>query len=46
VDGGFTFDMGPSIITAPDLLEDLFGASGVKLDEYVTLEPLTPYYRI
>lgn len=46
VDGGFTFDMGPSIITAPDLLEDLFGASGAKLDEYVTLEPLTPYYRI
>jgi len=46
VDGGFTFDMGPSIITAPDLLDDLFGASGVAVEQYVDLVPLEPYYRI
>ncbi|MGE3272661.1 MAG: FAD-dependent oxidoreductase, partial [Chloroflexota bacterium] len=46
VDGGFTFDMGPSIITAPDLLDDLFGAAGVPVSQYVTLVPLEPYYRI
>lgn len=45
-DGGYTFDMGPSIITAPDLLEDLFSSAGVRVDEYLTLKPLEPYYRI
>lgn len=45
-DGGFTFDMGPSIITAPDLLDDLFRAAGVRLQDYLDLRPLTPFYRI
>ncbi|MCC7368295.1 MAG: phytoene desaturase [Chloroflexi bacterium] len=45
-DGGYTFDMGPSIITAPDLLDDLFSSAGVRLDQYLTLKPLEPYYRI
>jgi phytoene desaturase len=46
MDGGFTFDMGPSIITAPDLLDDLFAAAGARVADYVDIVPLEPYYRI
>jgi phytoene desaturase len=45
-DRGFTFDMGPSIITAPDLLDDLFLAGGARLTDYLSLVPLEPYCRI
>ncbi len=45
-DGGFTFDTGPSIVTAPDLLGDLFQAGGARLPDYLTLVPLEPFYRI
>ncbi len=45
-DGGYTFDCGPSIITAPDLVDEVFAAGGCRADEYVTLAPLDPYYRI
>ncbi len=44
--GGFTFDMGPSLITAPDLLRDLWASAGRQLEEDVTLTPLHPFYRI
>ena len=44
--GGYTFDMGPSIITAPHLLHDLWSSAGARLDDDVELMPLTPYYRI
>jgi phytoene desaturase len=44
--GGFTFDMGPSIITAPHLLRDLWSSAGGHLDHDVDLVPLTPFYRI
>lgn len=43
---GFTFDMGPTLITAPHLLEDLWAAAGRSLKEDVTLVPLSPFYRI
>lgn len=43
---GFTFDMGPSLITAPHLLEDLWRAAGRRLEEDVQLMPLSPFYRI
>ena len=46
VDGGYTFDCGPSIITAPDLVDDVFAATGARTSEYVTIVPLEPYYRI
>ena len=45
-EGGYTFDCGPSIITAPDLLDDLFDTSGARREDYVTLVPLEPFYRI
>ncbi len=43
---GYTFDMGPSIITAPEIIEELFTNAGKKLSDYVTLTSLNPYYRI
>jgi phytoene desaturase len=38
--------MGPSLITAPHLLEDLWMAAGRSLKEDITLVPLSPFYRI
>lgn len=43
---GYTFDMGPSLITAPELLEELFRLADKDLSTYLTLVPLDPYYRI
>jgi phytoene dehydrogenase-like protein len=45
-DQGYTFDMGPSLITAPHIIESVFQAAGRKLSDYVELLPLDPYYRI
>ena len=45
-DGGYTFDLGPSIITAPDLVDGVFAATGVKTADYVDIVPLEPFYRI
>jgi phytoene desaturase len=43
---GFVFDAGPTIITAPYLLEELFTLAGRRLADYVTLFPVDPFYRI
>lgn len=43
---GFTFDGGPTIITAPWLIHDLFTLCGKKTEEYVTLVPVNPFYNI
>jgi phytoene desaturase len=43
---GFTFDAGPTIITAPWLIHDLFELCGVKTDDYVELKLLDPFYNI
>src|SRR5947209_4126883 len=43
---GFTFDGGPTIITAPWLIHDLFTLCGKKTEEYVKLIPINPFYNI
>ena len=43
---GFTFDGGPTIITAPWLIHDLFTLCGKKTEDYVTLIPINPFYNI
>lgn len=43
---GFTFDGGPTIITAPWLLHDLFILAGRTLEDYVQLIPIDPFYNI
>jgi phytoene desaturase len=45
-DQGFTFDAGPTVITAPDALEELFTLSDRKMSDYVTLMPVMPFYRL
>jgi phytoene desaturase len=43
---GFTFDAGPTIITAPFLLEELWRLCGRNLADDVDLQPISPFYRI
>jgi phytoene desaturase len=43
---GFTFDAGPTIITAPFLLEDLWTLCGRDMARDVDLRPVDPFYRI
>ena len=43
---GFTFDAGPTVITDPDCLEQLFALSGRRMADYVELLPVTPFYRL
>jgi len=45
-DAGFTFDAGPTVITAPECLEEVFTAGGKRLADYVELLPVTPLYRL
>ena len=45
-DQGYKFDMGPTVITAPDTLEELFTLSGRRLQDFQELIPLTPMYRL
>jgi phytoene desaturase len=43
---GFVFDGGPTVITAPWLLTELFQLAGRRAEDYITLVPVDPYYRI
>ncbi len=43
---GFTFDAGPTVITDPSCLEELFTLSNRNIADYVTLEPIQPFYRL
>ncbi|MDX1637003.1 MAG: phytoene desaturase family protein, partial [Balneolaceae bacterium] len=43
---GFTFDGGPTVITAPFLFDEIFEAAGKKREDYFELVPCDPYYRI
>ena len=43
---GFTFDGGPTVITAPFMFDDLFELAGRKREDYVEFIPLDPFYRI
>jgi phytoene dehydrogenase-like protein len=40
-DDGFVFDAGPTVITDPDCLEQLWTLSGRSMADYVTLLPVT-----
>ena len=43
--GGFTYDGGPTVITAPYLLEELFNLYNKKISNYVQIVPLDLWYR-
>lgn len=43
---GFVFDGGPTIITAPWLIHELFERCGRRSTDYVQLVPVDPFYNI
>jgi phytoene desaturase len=43
---GYTFDAGPTIITAPFLFEELWALAGRRFAADVNLVPVDPYYRL
>lgn len=42
---GYSFDTGPSILTMPWVLEQLFQSTGRKLEDYMTLVRVEPQWR-
>ena len=44
--GPYSFDAGPTVITAPFVLEALFALFGEAMAHHVTLLPVEPYYRM
>ncbi len=45
-DQGFTFDAGPTVITDPSAIEELFTLAGRPMADYVELLPVAPFYRL
>ncbi len=45
-DEGFVFDAGPTVITDPTAIVELFTAAGRRMEDYVKLLPVTPFYRL
>jgi phytoene desaturase len=43
---GFVFDAGPTVITAPHTLDELFELCGRRMQDYVELVPVRPFYRL
>ena len=43
---GYTFDAGPTVITAPFLFDELFALFRKQRSDYVRFVPLMPWYRI
>ena len=44
--GGYTFDAGPTVITAPFLFDELWALFGERRSEAIEFRELTPWYRI
>lgn len=44
-DGGFRFDMGPTILTVPRVLERIFAEAGRRMGDYLELVRLDPQWR-
>lgn len=42
---GFAFDTGPSVLTMPALIDELFALAGERLSDHVELRRLDPAYR-
>lgn len=43
---GFKFDAGPTVITAPFMFDDLWAVAGKRREDYFTMVPCDPFYRI
>ncbi|MDP3877734.1 MAG: phytoene desaturase family protein [Methylobacter sp.] len=42
---GFSFDLGPSILTMPHIFRALFERAGKNMDDYVSIESVEPHWR-
>jgi phytoene desaturase len=45
-EAGFTFDTGPTLITLPELIDELFRLGGSSLSQELAMHALDPFYRI
>jgi phytoene desaturase len=45
-DGGFVFDAGPTVVTAPWLITELWDLAGKNSKDYLQFVELDPYYQI
>lgn len=43
---GFSFDAGPTVVTASHLFDELFALVGRERRDYVQFVPIDPYYRV
>jgi phytoene desaturase len=43
---GYTFDAGPTVVTAHFLFDELFALFNKKREDYITFVPVYPWYRI
>ncbi len=43
---GYTFDAGPTVLTDPKSLRELFELSGRMLEDYCELLPISPFYKL
>ena len=43
---GFSFDAGPTIITAPWMFDDIWHKAGKRREDYVEFSKCDPFYRI
>lgn len=43
---GHIFDAGPTVITAPECIEELFQVAGKDMADYAELLPVSPFYRL
>lgn len=44
--GGYTFDIGPTFLGMPHLVEELFQKAGRNMHDYMDVKPLTPMYEL
>lgn len=42
---GFTFNLGPSMLTMPHIFQKLFEKAGKKMEDYVTIQTVEPHWR-
>jgi diapolycopene oxygenase len=42
---GYSFDLGPSILTLPHIFDRLFRRSGKRMSDYMAIRPLRPHWR-
>jgi phytoene desaturase len=45
-EAGFTFDAGPTVITDPASIDELFALTGRQRADYVDFIPISPFYRL